>query len=311
MSWFFWMIVVGAFIVGLVGIPFGMLLLGPSLSRGIRGVVGRIQWTIGALVRGDYGLYERANGRPDLVDADYARNEIRVDPEWLDVMELVSVGEFEIDGTPVEIEMVEIGTLELDRRVDLSDSDGLRSKLPFVEVEDTDEWPRDTIEFADLIGHEIAVEDHRLIIDEVDPDGNRIHATEHWRKLADDSEWSMLGKQPFVLCAEDDESAFGNLVAKSEEVPSSDGEIQRLSRERGGYPVVSAVTPDDGYAIEVLKLVDRWRDAAGTAVASEGKTQALKVHGGDKGDLSNKQLVIGIILSMTIAGAFGYLSFFL
>lgn len=317
----FWSVMAIAFVAGIALFPLGMFVLAPSLSRGLRSTIGRVQWTIGSLSFGDYGLYERASGRPEIVAADYDRNEIRVDDTWVHVVDDLVAEDITIDGTPVVIDDADVETLQLDTRIDLKDTGRvtgikrrLRRDLSYsldIDPPDDRHWPRRSIRYDDLIGHEIGIGDQRFTVNDIDWSGHRLHATERWREVADASNWSMLGKQPFVLAYEDDEAAFDEIAADESELAESEDRIAILDRERGGNKLVSKVDPDAGYAVDIMQLVDRWRDAAGIAIAGVAKKQALKDHGGDKGDLSNKQLVIGVLLAMLMGGLFGYVSFFL
>lgn len=73
-----------AFFAGVGLLPGLWYLIGKELPRGIRGVVSRITWTIGALIHGPYAAYWRDSGRVDLVPADPDDDKLLVDGDWID-----------------------------------------------------------------------------------------------------------------------------------------------------------------------------------------------------------------------------------
>lgn len=76
---------VGALLVGVGWLPGIWYVVGKELPRGWRGTIGRILWTIGALIHGPYAAYWRTSGRVETVPADPKRDRISVDGEWVDV----------------------------------------------------------------------------------------------------------------------------------------------------------------------------------------------------------------------------------
>lgn len=204
----FWVVMIVAFVVGFGLVPTGAGLLSPSLPKSIRTALGRVIWTMAAVIHGPYVLWwPPRDGWPELYPADPEQDAALVDGEWR----------------------------------------------------------------------------------EFDADGN----------------WSVLGMQPFGISYQKSPDAFGELL--DEEPPRVDGDTEIVDA-RGGMPVVSR-TFGDGYVVDILTAVDRWQSAASTRLNSKGKDEAMQEHGGDTAEMTNKQLIIGVLMSMLLGGVFGVLLF--
>lgn len=203
----FWTVQLVAVVVGFAMMPVMAALLAPSLPRGVRTALGRIIWTMAALINGPYVLrWPDKDGWPDLYPADPDQDAVLVDGEWR----------------------------------------------------------------------------------EFDPDGN----------------WSVLGMEPFGITFDKSDEAFGDVIAE----PSRGDGGQPVIEYRGGQPVASHV-PDDGFIVDILTVVERAQQAAGTRLNSKGNDEAMREHGGDTAEMSNKQIVIGTLGSMFLGGVFGVLLF--
>lgn len=201
----FWVVQLVALLFGFFAIPAVAGLLAPSLPRGVRTVLGRIIWTMAAVINGPYLLrWPDDDGWPDLYPADPDQNAVLVDGDWRDF----------------------------------------------------------------------------------DASGN----------------WSVLGMESFGITYDKSDDAFGDVLADDHRPDGG------LDSQRGGKPVVGNAS-GDGYTIDILKVVNRWQAAASTRLNSKGKDEAMQEHGGDTAEMTNKQIVIGTLLSMLLAGVFGIVSF--
>lgn len=208
-------VILAATILGAGLVPFAVYLISPSLGPGMRGVLARIIWTIGALTHGPYAIRQEENLSYEVYPADPEETRIYVDGEWQDV----------------------------------------------------------------------------------NPDSN----------------WSYLGKQDILITWKKSREMLGDLVAdlNGVEVQADGGghEVHpyRLGIRPGGVEAASKYASHAaGFVVEIPRVVRRWRRAAGSDIADEGKKQAMKDHGGDS-NMSNKMLVVGTVLCLALGAVTGWL----
>lgn len=139
-----------------------------------------------------------------------------------------------------------------------------------------------------------------------DPDADKVLVDGEAREINPDGNWSVLGMQPFGISYEKKPEAFGELLAEQSATPDG-GEVE-LDDMRGGMPIIGHAH-GDGYIVDILTKVDRWHMAASTRLNTKGKDEAMQEHGGNTAEMTNKQLIIGVLASMLFGGIFGVILF--
>lgn len=126
--------------------------------------------------------------------------------------------------------------------------------------------------------------------------------------------WTRLGKAPFGITWEKDDAAFRGIAANfdEEEVREviADGRGAVYADERGGYEHFTPHTgagERDRWMVMIDRVISRWRRAGAPDLLETAQRKALGKHGGNTAELSNKQLILASLGSITLGVITGYI----
>jgi hypothetical protein len=148
----------------------------------------------------------------------------------------------------------------------------------------------------------------RVAIRPADPEHDRMQVDGEWEAFDPDGNWSRLGKSQFGISWEKSDDALRGTAVEPDGDKAADGGAVQLGM-RGGERIASRiVSTGQNLVVDVSRVVNRYRGAAGGAVADAAKMDGLRDHGGG-GSIGAKWLIIGILGSLLLGAISGWVMF--
>jgi len=141
-----------------------------------------------------------------------------------------------------------------------------------------------------------------------DPETDRMRVDGEWVEFDPDGNWSRLGKSQFGVAWEKSDEAMGGTAVRAREDPKADGGILDLGQRGDEHIATRFVSTAENLVVDVSRVVNRYRGAAGGDIADAAKLDGLRDHGGG-GSIGAKWLIIGIISSLALGAISGWVMF--